>query len=97
MPCRKSNPAAMMRSSEDPSSASGLRTTAASRACENSRPIAAPISHLLGWAKSVEPRHKGCVQTWWDGHKGRRMRGGSSLCFVRSLRLQDGLCHLFHK
>ena len=33
----------MRRSSADPNSASGLRTTAASRACENSRPIAAPI------------------------------------------------------
>ena len=33
----------MRRSSAEPSSASGLRTTAASRACENSRPIADPI------------------------------------------------------
>ena len=34
---------AIRRSSADANSASGLLTTAASRACENSRPIAAPI------------------------------------------------------
>src|SRR5262244_3103992 len=54
MPCRKSKPAAMRRSSADSSSPSGLRTTAASRACENSRPIAAPIcaSSLAGPSRS---------------------------------------------
>jgi hypothetical protein len=43
MPCRNNKPAAMRRSSTDPSFASGWRTNAASKACENSRPMAAPI------------------------------------------------------
>ena len=42
-PCRKSNPAATSRSSAKLTSASGLPTTLATSACENSRPIAAPI------------------------------------------------------
>src|SRR5262245_4423731 len=48
--CRSSKPARMRRSSVVRSSASGLRTTAASRGWVNSRPIAAPIcaSSLAG-------------------------------------------------
>ena len=58
-PCRNSNPAAIRRSSADPNSISGLRTTAASRACENSRPIAAPIcaSSFAGHSR-VGPSHQ---------------------------------------
>ena len=52
----------MRRSSADPSSASGLRTTAASRACENSRPIAAPIcaTSLAGPSRSSRAISEAC-------------------------------------
>ena len=52
----------MRRSSADPSSASGLRATAASRACENSRPIAAPIcaTSLAGPSRSSRAISEAC-------------------------------------
>ena len=52
----------MRRSSADPSSASGLRTTAASRAWENSRPIAAPIcaTSLAGPSRSSRAISDAC-------------------------------------
>ena len=42
MPCRNSSPADIRRSSADRNSVSGWRITKLLRACENSRPIAAP-------------------------------------------------------
>ena len=52
----------MRRSSADPSSASGLRTTKASRAWENSRPIAAPIcaTSLAGPSRSSRAISDAC-------------------------------------
>ena len=52
----------MRRSSADPSSASGLRTTAASSAWENSRPIAAPIcaTSLAGPSRSSRAISEAC-------------------------------------
>jgi len=61
-PCRNSRPAAMRRSSSDPSSASDLRTTEASKACENSRPIAAPTcaASLAGPSRSSRAISDAC-------------------------------------
>ena len=52
----------MRRSSADPNSASGLRATDASRACENSRPIAAPIcaTSLAGPSRSSRAISDAC-------------------------------------
>jgi hypothetical protein len=52
----------MRRSSADWSSASGLRTTAASRACENARPIAAPTcaTSLAGPSRSSRAISEAC-------------------------------------
>ncbi len=52
----------MRRSSAEPSSASGLRATAASSACENSRPIAAPIcaTSLAGPSRSSRAISDAC-------------------------------------
>jgi hypothetical protein len=49
-PCRNSKPASTRRLSADANSASELGATAASRAWENSRPMAAPICYVGIWA-----------------------------------------------
>ena len=55
----------------DPSSASGLRATAASKAWENSRPIVAPIcATSFAGPSSVEPRHQRRVQACRHGLQG---------------------------
>ena len=56
----------MRRSSADPSSISGLRATADSRVCENSRPMADPIcaTSLAGPSRSAAPS---TMRAGWPG------------------------------
>ena len=88
----------MRRSSADASSASGLRTTAASSAWENSRPIAAPIcaTSLAGPSRSSRAISEACRLA------GTARAGDGTAAAVRSrvafaLRLQHRLGHLLHE
>ena len=88
----------MSRSSADPSSASGLRTTAASRAWENSRPIAAPI---CATSLAVPSRSSRAIS---DACKlaGTARAGDGTAATVAprlalALRLQHRLRHLLHE
>ena len=85
----------MRRSSADLSSASGLLTTAANRAWENSRPIAAPIcaTSLAGPSRSSRAISEACRLA------GTARAGDGTAAAVRSRlalapRLQHRLGHL---
>ena len=88
----------MRRSSADPSSASGLRTTAASRAWENSRPIAAPIcaTSLAGPSRSSRAISEACKLAG-TASAGDGTAASGPPRFALALRLQHRLRHLLHE
>ena len=84
----------MRRSSADWSSASGLRTTAASRAWENSRPIAAPIcaTSLAGPSRSSRAISEACKLAG-TARAGDGTAAAAVLAVAFALRLQHRLGH----
>src|SRR6266487_3448758 len=83
----------MRRSSAVCSSASGLRTTAANRGWENSRPIAAPIcaNSLAGPSRSSRAINDACKLA------GTANAGEGTKAAARRASPQHRLRHLFHE
>ena len=99
-PCRNSKPASTRRSSAELSSASGLRTTAASSAVGKLAPNrGTDLRHLLGrTAEPVEPRHQGGVQGRRDRHcRPMELLQRCALACALALRFQHRLGHFLNE